>query len=287
MPLQGLLTYTAVTVSPDAIVSVDDLLAAITPSTVMVTVMHSNNEVGSLQPIQAISAACKSRGIIVHSDAAQSIGKVPINVQDLGVDLLTVVGHKFGAPKGIGALFIRKGTSLCSMLHGGGQEFGRRAGTESVLLAAALGAAAAVAQREQQLLTRHMRTMRDRLLERLQRGLADAGFQSDLIKVNGPNDAGLRLPNTLSISVKGLKASVLLSSVQGQLAASAGAACHSQDASAAISPVLQAMKVQPEFAIGTLRLSTGRHTTSAEVDTAAELLVQAIAAQLSSSCAVM
>lgn len=267
---QGFLSYTAVPVDHQGLVSVSDVEAALTPSTVLVTIMHSNNEVGALQPVAAIAAAAHARGVpLVHTDAAQSLGKVPIDVNELGVDLLTVVGHKFGAPKGVGALYIRSGAQLANLLHGGSQEAGRRAGTENVLLLAGLGAAAQVAADESAELMSHMRHMRQWLQEQLM-----AAFPPELVRVNGPNDESLRLPNTLSISIKGLAAPSLLQQLKDKLAASAGAACHSKEGPA-VSPVLQAMKVEPRFAVGTLRLSTGRHTTEADIDTAVKLIVGA------------
>lgn len=264
------------------------MAAACTPQTVLVTVMHSNNETGALQPVAEIAAFVRAAApsVVVHTDAAQSIGKVAVNVADLGVDLLTLVGHKFGAPKGVAALYVKKGTRLTSFLHGGGQEGGRRAGTESVALLSALGAAAALAAREAVELTAHLAATRNRLQERLLAGLKDAGFGSDDVAVHGPRDAVRRLPNTLSIGVRGLRAGPLLAELRTSLAASAGAACHSAN-SATVSSVLAAMEVPRDLAIGTLRLSTGRHTTMAEVDAAAEQLIGAIVKQAGSMCTIM
>lgn len=190
-----------------------------------------------------------------------------INVDTLGVDLLTVVGHKFGAPKGVAALYVRSGTNLPKMLHGGGQESGRRAGTESVVLLSALGEAARIARVEATPLRAHMAKTRDLLKQLLVDGLPEGATRD-----NGPADPACRLPNTLSIGIAGVRSSELLANLSEQLAASAGAACHSH--AAAVSSVLKAMDVPLEYAVGTLRLSTGRHTTEADVREAARLIIQ-------------
>ncbi|KAF6265975.1 pyridoxal phosphate-dependent transferase [Scenedesmus sp. NREL 46B-D3] len=267
----GLCTYTAVPVDSQGLVSAADVVAALTPSTVLVSVMHSNNEVGALQPVAAIAAAVRQAApsCLIHSDAAQSMGKVCVDVRELGVDLLTLVGHKFGAPKGVAALYIRQGTQLANLLNGGSQEAGRRGGTENVVLLAGLGTAAELARSEAAATHAHMRRMRDRLAA----GLL-AALPQHLVRINGPEEASLQLPNTLSISVKGLSAPSLLQMLTDKLAASAGAACHSSHGPA-VSPVLQAMRLHPNYAVGTLRLSTGRHTTPEEVDSAVQLIVGA------------
>lgn len=264
----GLCTFTAVPVSSEGLVSPGAVVAALTPNTVLVSVMHSNNEVGSIQPVAAITAAVKAAApqVLVHTDAAQSMGRLDVDCKSLGVDMLTLVGHKFGAPKGVAALFIRRGVKLTNLLSGGTQEAGRRGGTENVLLLAGLGAAAELAFSERTEQQEHMRAMRDRLAA----GLL-AVLPRELVRINGPADPKLQLPNTLSISVKGLAAASLLQMLSQQLAASAGAACHSSKGPA-VSPVLQAMQLGPQWAVGTLRLSTGRHTTAEEVDRAVQLI---------------
>eukprot|EP00775_Hariotina_reticulata_P006142 gene6142-6379_t len=264
----GLCSFTAVPVDAQGLVAVEDVVAAITPNTVLVSIMHSNNEVGSLQPIAGIVQAVKQAapGVLVHSDAAQSLGKVSVDVKELQVDLLTLVGHKFGAPKGVAALYVRKGVKLVNLLSGGSQEKGSRAGTENVLLIVGMGAAAEVVSTEATAQQLHLQTMRDRLAA----GLMEV-FPKELVRVNGPTDDRQRLPNTLSLSVRGLAASSLLQQLSHKLAASAGAACHSSGGPA-VSPVLSAMRLQPEYAVGTLRLSVGRHTTAAEVDRAVQLI---------------
>ena len=273
----GRISATRVPVDTEGCVSPGDVAAAVTDHTILVSVMHSNNEVGSIQPIASIAAAARSicPGVLVHTDAAQSIGKVPIDVEALEVDMLTVVGHKFGAPKGVAALYVKRGLNLPPFLHGGGQESGMRAGTECVVLQVALGKAAEIAADELPRLSEHMRSTRDRLADLLIEGLG-----AENVRINGPVDSERRLPNTLSIGLRGVRASVLLARLSDKLAASASAACHSGDAAPAISSVLQAMCVPVEFALGTLRLSTGRHTTFAEVEQAAALIVEEANRQL-------
>lgn len=240
--------------------------AALTPRTVLVSVMHANNETGTVQPLAEIAEVCRERGVLLHSDAAQSVGKVDVDVGYLGVDLLTVVGHKMYAPKGIAALVVRPGVVLEPLVGGGGQERGLRAGTESVALAVALGTAAelagqALAAGE----TRRLAGLRDLLATEL-----EAGFRHRRVTVNGHPQQ--RLPNTLSISVEGVAARQLLAAASG-VAASTGSACHAdrEDPSA----VLTAMGVLPEAAASTMRLSLGRWSTEGEVTAAAREIVDA------------
>lgn len=245
-------------------VNPDDVKRAITPRTRLVTVMHSNNEVGTLMPIREIAALCRARGILVHTDCAQSLGKVPVNVQDLGVDLLTIAGHKLYAPKGVGALYVRRGVQLESLIHGAGHENGRRAGTENVPYIVGLGTAAALARESLPAATEQMKRLRDRLHEKLQAALGEK------LVLNGhPNE---RLPNTLNVSFLGHVGSELLAKVPG-VAASTGSACH--EGTISRSPVLCAMQVPLEVNHGAVRLTVGRFTTADEVDRAAELLVNA------------
>jgi cysteine desulfurase len=303
----GKLTYTLAPVQPDGTVAVDDVLGCIKPgSTCLVTVMHSNNETGALQPIQELGARiaggkapaaapavgcwwpCASRRlkrmsavraaladgrVLFHTDAAQSCGKVPVDVRALGCDYLTIVGHKFGGPKGVAALYVRKGAPLRRYLYGGGQEHGFRAGTENVLHMVGLGAAADLAKGEMPQLMAHVASLRDRLQAALlaSKPLAEAGIQ---LRVHGPGDDARRLPNTLSIALRGVCAAKFLPSVGDSLAASAGAACHTHDPSApvVISGVLRAMGVPLVWAMGTLRLSVGRHTTQEDVDAAVRII---------------
>jgi cysteine desulfurase NifS len=235
-----------------------DVEAAITPQTVLVTIMHANNEVGTVEPIAEIADIAHRRGVLVHSDCAQSIGKVPVHVEELGVDLLTVAGHKLYAPKGIGALYVRARVKLEKLIHGANHEMDWRAGTENVIQIVALGKAVELIDRNLPEYHNHMLEMR----VRLERGLLDR-FSS--VRVNGHPEK--RLPNTASISFKGLEANAILSELT-DLAASAGAACHSDRVE--VSSVLEAMRVPPEYAMGTIRFSVGRFTTAAEIDRAVD-----------------
>lgn len=237
---------------------------AIGERTILVSVMHANNEVGTIQPIGEIVRMARKRGILVHTDAAQSVGKIPVDVADLGVDLLTVAGHKLYAPKGVGALYIREGVRLATFMHGAGHEAGRRAGTENVVGIAGLGAACELAGRDLEANGERLRKTRNRLQEGLLRAVVE-------VRVNGHPEK--RLPNTLSVSFRGLDAGVLLDAMRG-LAASAGAACHG--ASVDISKTLKAMGVPLEWARGTIRLSTGKYTTEGEADRAVEIIAEAV-----------
>ena len=229
---------------------------AITPETVLVTVMHANNEVGTVMPIAKISEIAHRNGALMHTDSAQSVGKIPVRVDDLGVDLLSIAGHKLYAPKGIGALYIRPGVRLEKLMHGANHEHDRRAGTENVIEMAGLGMACELIERSLPAYATHMAAMRDRL----ERGLLESGMDA---RVNGHPDQ--RLPNTLSISFRGVEADRVLSSLP-TVAASAGAACHSDVVE--VSHVLAAMNVPEEYAMGTLRLTVGRFTTEDEIDRA-------------------
>jgi cysteine desulfurase len=238
--------------------------AALTGETVLVTVMHANNEVGTIQPVAEIAAAARARGIAVHTDAAQSPGKIPVDARRLGVDLLSVAGHKLYAPKGVGALYVREGTRLECFMRGAGQERGLRPGTESVPLIVGLGEACEIARRDLERNAAHMKAMRDRL-----HGGLDGALEG--IRLNGHPEK--RLPNTLSLGFPGLEAPLLLEAMKG-VAASAGSACHA--GAVDVSPVLLAMKVPPDCAAGTVRFSTGRSTTADEIDRAVEEIVTAV-----------
>jgi len=257
---------------------------AVKSNTVLVSVMHSNNEVGTIQDIRAISDATRaalkaldsSGELLVHTDAAQSTGKVPVKPLELGADLATIVGHKYGAPKGIAALYVKKGLELPSFLLGGGQESGRRAGTEAVSMIVALGTASGVVSRELPEIAAHMRSCRDQLYKALESGLG-----KDRLRVNGPalsEPDTARLPNTLSIGIRGVAAGAVLADLSAaNVAASASAACHAAEAAASqVSFVLRAMSVPTEFALGTLRLSVGRHTTSDEIKMAAKAIIASV-----------
>ncbi len=234
-----------------------DLEASIGPDTVLVTVMLANNEVGTIQPITELADIAHRKGALVHTDAAQAVGKIPVAVDVLGVDLLSVAGHKLYGPKGVGALFIRAGLELAPFLHGAGQEGGRRPGTESVLHIVGLGKACEIAGRDLERNGAHMSSLRERLHEGLVRKLGPRG-----VRLNGHPEQ--RLPNTLSLSFHGIEANVLLSEIGGRVAASAGAACHADRVE--VSAVLRAMHVPVDWAMGTIRFSMGRETTPEEVD---------------------
>ena len=252
-------------VTADGFVNPAEVEKAIRPTTILITIMHANNEVGTIQPIAQISRIAREHGIVMHTDAAQSVGKIPTDVQDLGVDLLSVAGHKVYAPKGIGALYIRPPLKPEKFCHGAGQERGRRAGTENVLEIVGLGKACEIAALDLQRNMVHMQRLRDRLHEGLSAKLTDMRLNGHPMK---------RLPNTLNLSVKGVDANRILEEIGLEVAASAGAACHSDTIE--ISHVLEAMKVPREWAKGTLRFSVGRMTTVEEIDKAIEILTRAV-----------
>lgn len=237
---------------------------AVSPATILITIMHANNEVGTLQPIVEIAEIAKSHGIVFHSDGAQSVGKVETYVQKLGVDLFSVAGHKLYAPKGIGALYIKNGVKLQKLIHGADHERNYRAGTENVLEIVGLGKAAEIAKRDLEKNMQLMRKNRDRLFELLIKELPDT-------KLNGHPEK--RLPNTLSLSFPKVEANTMLSELD-DVAASAGAACHADNVD--LSPVLTAMKIPVDFAMGTIRFSTGRHNTADETDRAAESIIKVV-----------
>jgi cysteine desulfurase len=242
-----------------------EVRSALRPDTILVSIMHANNEVGTIQPIREIAEIAREHGILMHTDAAQSPGKIPADVEELGVSLLSLAGHKLYAPKGVGALYIRDGIPLPPFCHGAGQESGRRAGTENVLEIAGLGRACEVAGREIKAAAIRMKDLRDRL----QAGICEA---VDAAAANGhPHE---RLPNTLSISFRGLEANRILEEIGLEIAASAGAACHSDTVQ--ISHVLTAMALDPVWAKGTLRFSVGRMTTPEEIERAIKVVADAV-----------
>jgi len=230
----------------------DDIRRAMRANTVLVSVMHANNEVGTIQPIAEIGAIAHDRGVLFHTDAAQSLGKIAVDVDALQVDLLSIAGHKLYAPKGVGALYVREGTGLESLLHGGNQEAGRRAGTESALLSAGLGAACELSRHW--LASESILKLRDLFWDLLKESCGDG------VVLNGHPTQ--RLPNTLNVSFVGCDGGALLGRLEG-VAASTGSACHSGDASG--SPVLAAMGVSPKVAAGAIRFSLGRSTSEDEI----------------------
>jgi cysteine desulfurase len=237
---------------------------AIESSTRLITIMHANNEVGTVQPIRDIAALARAHGILMHTDAAQTVGKLRVDVAELGVDLLSVAGHKLHAPKGVGALYVRRGVKLESLLHGAGHESGRRAGTENVPYIVGLGTACALAQQSLAEATARLRHLRDRLWQHLRDKLGER------VVLNGHPE--LRLPNTLNVNFAGHVGAELLASVP-EIAASTGSACH--EGHVTLSPVLCAMGVAAEIGRGAVRLSVGRFTTEEEIDHAAEVIIRA------------
>ena len=248
------------------IIKLEVLEKSIRPETILISVMHANNEVGSIQPIGEIAAIAKKHGIFMHSDAAQSLGKIPVDVAEMGVDLLSIAGHKLYAPKGIGALYIRNGVHLEKLIHGADHEQNLRAGTENVLEIVGLGKACEIAGLHLEENMAHYRKTRDYLHTLLKDALPG-------IKLNGHPEK--RLPNTLSISFPRVEANTLIDRLEG-VAASAGAACHSE--SIDVSAVLEAMLVPLDFAMGTIRFSTGRNLTMDDVKRAADEIIRTVKA---------
>ncbi|WP_207191045.1 cysteine desulfurase family protein [Halochromatium salexigens] len=242
----------------------DDLRQALRPETRLVSIMHANNEVGSIQPIAECAAIAREHGVLFHTDAAQSVGKIPTRVDDLGVDLLSIAGHKFQAPKGVGALYVRQGFALEPLLHGAGHEGGRRAGTESALLAAGLGTACRLAA-DLSPMTR-VEALRERLWQGLQARLGEP-----VVRFGDPARC---LPNTLGCAFVDQRGGELLARLDG-IAASAGSACHAGEV--APSAVLRAMGVPDALALGAVRFSLGRETTADEIDTVVERVTDLLA----------
>jgi cysteine desulfurase len=246
-------------------VSPADVESAISDQTVLITIMHANNETGTLQPIAEIAEIAHRHGVLVHSDAAQSVGKIPTRVDELGVDLLSVAGHKLYAPKGIGALYVRKGLQIEPIIYGGGQESGRRAGTENIAHVVALGTACMLAEEQLAGSSLRLQRLRDMLQRRLEASLPNA------VHLNGHSTE--RLPNTLNVSIDHVIGEEVLAATP-EIASSTGSACH--EGSTDPSAVLMAMGYIRERALGALRLTLGRWSTEEEVEQAATLLAQTI-----------
>ena len=257
---------TLVPVDGNGRVEPDNVARALDDDAVLVSVMHANNEVGTLQPVAEIAAVARERGILVHSDAAQSVGKVPVTLDGLGVDMISVAGHKLYAPKGVGVLCLRSDLRLPNLLHDASHEGGRRPGTENVLEIVGLGCACELAAEDVVAEGERLRILRDELAAVLVAANGD-------LRVNGhPTE---RLPNTLSISVPARVAAEMLARVP-ELALSAGAACHGDGTVG--SHVLAAMGVDAHYAQGTLRISLGRMTTNDEIAQAGAFLARAVTA---------
>jgi len=262
LEIEGRIELTVVGVDNFGRVDPEAVSAALRDDTVLVSLMLANNEVGTLQPVRDVAVLCRERGVAIHTDAAQAVGKVPVDVTELGVDLLSVAGHKLYAAKGVGALYVREGVEILPQIRGAGHERGRRAGTENVLLAVGLGLACKLARDDVAEERVRLANLRERLTTGLRAGCGD------LVEHGHPDE---RLPNTLSVALPGRNANRLVGDLAEDLAVSAGSACHS--GATMISYVLQAMGIEPELARATVRLSVGRFTTEEEIDRAVELIL--------------
>ncbi|MCF8335770.1 MAG: selenide, water dikinase SelD [Bacteroidales bacterium] len=248
------------------LIRLDDLKEAIKRETILITIMHANNEIGTIQPVEEIAQMAKVHNIIFHTDAAQSIGKIPVDVKEIGVDLLSIAGHKLYGPKGIGALYIREGVHLEKLIHGADHERNLRAGTENVIEIAGLGKACEVAKRDLAQNSKTMQETRDLMHQKLKEKLPD-------IKLNGHPEK--RLPNTLSVSFPNIEANILLNELSDKgIAVSAGAACHTDNID--VSPVLKAIGLEEHYAMGTLRFSTGKYTTEEEINNSAQSVIETV-----------
>ncbi|MCX6272372.1 MAG: cysteine desulfurase family protein [Bacteroidetes bacterium] len=256
---------TCLPVNNIGIIEINEVEKAVRGNTILITVMHANNETGAIQPITGISAIAGSGNIFLHTDAAQSIGKIPVDVEELGIDLLSVAGHKLYAPKGIGALYIKKGTSLNKVILGAGQEKGIRPGTENILGIVGLGKACEIANRDFLKNHEHLINLRNMMYNGLKENLQEN------LQLNG--DLDQILPNTLNLSFKGITSNEMIAALNDKVVLSAGAACHSGITK--ISEVLQAMNIPEEWAKGAVRISVGRFTTEQEVGRAIGHIVEA------------
>ncbi len=245
-------------------VNPQDVEKAITPDTILISIMHANNEVGTIEPVQEIAEIAHRHQVLMHTDAAQSVGKIVVDVNELGVDLLSIAGHKLYAPKGIGALYIKRGVRLEKIMHGAEHEMNKRAGTENVIEIAGLGAACELIKQNLPQYQAHMLAMRTHLEESLRMAFPNLKFNGHPAK---------HLPNTTSVSFYGLEANTILAELD-QVAASAGAACHADQVD--VSPVIAAMGIPVEYAMGTIRLTVGRNTTEEEIDFALEEIKRVI-----------
>lgn len=249
-------------VSNDGIVDTEELKSIISDGTILITIMHANNETGVIQPIDEIGNIARDHGIPFHSDASQSTGKIPVDVSN--TDLLSIAGHKLYAPKGIGALYIRDGIRLEKLIHGADHEQNMRAGTENVLEIAGLGKAAEIALRDLSKNMTNSAELRNLLQDKLQKAFPDGIINGHIEK---------RLPNTLFFTIPGVESGTLISEISDQVAISAGAACHTEDDKA--SETLTAMGVTESLSRCTIRLSTGRFLTRDETAKAADIIIKA------------
>lgn len=247
-----------------------DVEAAIDEHTTLISIMAANNETGTLQPLAQIAAIAHQHGVLMHTDASQAVGKIPIEVTALGVDLLTIAGHKLYAPKGVGALYVRQGVQLEPIIAGGGQERGLRAGTENVAAIVALGTACELARQLLPAEQPHLAALRDLLYQRLTEALPG------MVSLNG--HPAERLPNTLNVSIEGVVGAEVLAATP-EIAAATGSACHAGETEP--SAVLLAMGMERDRALGALRLTLGRWSTFSEVEQAAHLLAQTVRTRFS------
>jgi cysteine desulfurase len=259
-------TITYLPVEPNGMVDLEKLKAAITPQTALVSIMGANNEIGVIQPLAEIGAICRERGAFFHTDCAQAYGKIPLDVDAMKIDLMSISGHKIYGPKGIGALYVRRKprVRLVALIHGGGQERGMRSGTLPAPLCVGLGEAAAICGREMAAEAERLQQLRDRFLTSIKARLPE-------VYVNG--DMAHRLPGNLNISFAYVEGEGLMMGIK-DLCVSSGSACTS--ASLEPSYVLRALGVEEELAHTSLRIGFGRFTTEAEVDFAADRIVAAV-----------
>lgn len=261
---------TVLPVNSDGLVDVDTIASAIRPDTILVSVMAANNEIGTLQPIAEIGALCHDRDVLFHTDAAQAIGKIPLNVQTMNIDLMSLTAHKIYGPKGVGALYVRRRNPrvmISPQLHGGGQERDLRSGTLNPPLIVGFGIAVKLAVAAQQTETNRSATLRDRLLTSLKTELGD-----DRLVIHG--SLTHRLPNNLNLSIRGIDGAALMLALRDTVALSSGSACGSAKNKA--SHVLEALGVDHELAIAALRFGLGHGTTEAAIDRAARAIVQTV-----------
>ncbi len=259
--------YSVSFLRPDStgVVDPDDVTRQLRPDTILVTIMHANNETGALQPIREISEILKDRDVVFHTDAAQSIGKVSVNVHDLGVDMLTIVPHKFHGPKGIGALYVKRGIKISPILYGASQEGGLRPGTENIILASGFGMAARMVKEEITRRKDYLRRITDLLLKKLRQHIPD------IILNTG---SGPRVPNTLNVSIPGIEGPALVEALKERVAFSTGSACHEGRTTA--SEVLLAMGIPEAQAASSIRLSTGMLNREEEMSIAAEAIAREV-----------
>ncbi|SEB76814.1 cysteine desulfurase [Tenacibaculum sp. MAR_2009_124] len=249
-----------VDVDKEGVVKLEELKKAITNETILISIMHANNEIGSIQPIEEIGKLAREKGIVFHTDASQSVGKIEAKVDQLHVDLLTIAGHKIYAPKGVGALYVRNGTKLSNLMFGAGHEQGLRPGTENVAQIVALGKATEISKEEFAKNMEQMKNIRDYLLEKLQSLNIKFVVNGNLLKC---------LPNTLNVSFKDLDANALIYKLRNSVALSAGSACHSGEVK--LSNVVKAVLTDFDYANGTIRFSVGKSTSKKEIDEAISL----------------